>query len=81
MIIQQDFAGNVKIKMTNFQDSAGNVQYPTVVLIIEMIDNFVVIFFTIEFVIRLLVCPNKIRQLILSYMSVINKGFWDCFWN
>ena len=47
--------------MTNFQDSAGNVQYPTVVLIIEMIDNFVVIFFTIEFVVRLLVCPNKIR--------------------
>merc|ERR1719397_225585 len=28
-----------------------------------MIDNFVVIFFTIEFVIRLIVCPNKSRFL------------------
>ena len=48
--------------MSHYQDSTGNVQYPTVVFIIEMIDNFVVIFFTIEFVIRLLVCPNKIRS-------------------
>ena len=48
--------------IADYQDSAGNVQYPTVVFIIEMIDNFVVIFFTIEFVIRLLVCPNKIRS-------------------
>ena len=43
------------------QDSAGNVQYPTVVFVIEMIDNIVVIFFTVEFLVRLLVCPNKMR--------------------
>ena len=45
----------------HLQDDAGNVQYPLVVFVIEMIDNFVVIFFTIEMLVRLIICPNKTR--------------------
>ena len=45
----------------HLQDEAGNVQYPVVVFVIEMIDNFVVIFFTIEMLVRLIICPNKTR--------------------
>ena len=48
------------------KDASGNSDFPWVVFIIEMIDNFVVIFFTIEFIIRLVVCPNKARWITFS---------------
>ena len=53
-------AGHVSAS-PHLQDEAGNVQYPVVVFVIEMIDNFVVIFFTIEMLVRLIICPNKTR--------------------
>ena len=43
------------------EDEEGRVDFPRIVLIIDLIDNIVVIFFTIEFLTRLLVCPNKKR--------------------
>ena len=43
------------------KDEEGRVDFPRIVLIIDLIDNFVVIFFTIEFLARLTVCPNKKR--------------------
>ena len=43
------------------EDEEGRVDFPRIVLIIDLIDNFVVIFFTIEFLTRLIVCPNKKR--------------------
>ena len=50
------------IYQTILQDSLGNIEYPWVVFIIELLDNFVVIFFTIEFAVRLIICPNKNRS-------------------
>ena len=44
------------------EDEEGKSDYPIIVAIIHLIDNFVIIFFTIEFVVRLIVCPNKIRS-------------------
>ena len=43
------------------KDEEGRVDFPRIVLIIDLIDNFVVIFFTVEFLTRLTVCPNKKR--------------------
>ena len=43
------------------KDEEGRVDFPRIVLIIDLIDNFVVIFFTVEFLARLTVCPNKKR--------------------
>jgi hypothetical protein len=43
------------------KDEAGNLQFPRIVFVIELVDNFVVIFFTIELTVRLVVCPNKTR--------------------
>ena len=43
------------------KDKEGRVDFPRIVLIIDLIDNFVVIFFTVEFLTRLIVCPNKKR--------------------
>ena len=43
------------------EDEEGRVDFPRIMLIIDLIDNIVVIFFTIEFLTRLLVCPNKKR--------------------
>ena len=37
------------------------MEFPWIVFIIELLDNFVVIFFTFEFLIRLIICPNKKR--------------------
>ena len=51
------------------QDESGNVEFPWVVFVIELLDNFVVIFFTIEFAIRLFICPNKRRFLSLKGSS------------
>ena len=41
------------------------MQFPWIVFIIELLDNFVVIFFTFEFVIRLIICPNKKRLVVV----------------
>ena len=71
------------------QDAKGNVEFPTVVFIIDMLDNFVIIFFSLEYVMRLLVCPRKIKFLkkpmniidILAiapfYISLLLEGLED----
>ena len=43
------------------KDEKGRVDFPRIVLVIDLIDNFVVIFFTLEYLVRLVVCPNKKR--------------------
>ena len=42
-------------------DENGGSDWPVVVMIIQFTDNFVVVFFSLEFVVRLLLCPNKIK--------------------
>ena len=61
------------------QDESGNVEFPWVVFVIELLDNFVVIFFTFEFAIRLVICPNKRRcfldlKKILSFIKSVFKS-------
>ena len=56
------------------QDESGNVEFPWVVFVIELLDNFVVIFFTFEFAVRLLICPNKRRQ--DSFLVEISSNFF-----
>ena len=46
---------------TYHQDEAGKIKFPKVRHAIEVIDNFVVIFFTVEFLVRIAICPNKKR--------------------
>ena len=53
------------------KDAEGNVEFPTIVFIIDMLDNFVIIFFSIEYVMRLIICPRKIKFLKQS-MNVID---------
>ena len=45
------------------EDAEGNVEYPTVVYIIDLLDNFVTIFFSLEFLTRAIVCPRLYPQL------------------
>ena len=40
-------------------DAAGNVKYPTAVYLIDLMDNFVTIFFSAEFITRFLICPRN----------------------
>ena len=42
-------------------DQSGEIEWPIVVLIIELTDNFVIVFFTLEFLVRLILCPNKMK--------------------
>ena len=42
-------------------DETGEMEWPVIVFIIELTDNFVIVFFTLEFLVRLLICPNKIK--------------------
>ena len=44
------------------EDAEGNVEYPTVVYIIDLLDNFVTIFFSLEFLTRVIVCPRLYPQ-------------------
>jgi hypothetical protein len=71
------------------QDDRGNIQYPRVVSVIETIDNFIVIFFTVEYLLRLGLCPNKIRfvkepmnvidfaAIVPFYVSLLLEGLED----
>ena len=43
------------------EDENGVTEFPVIVLIIQLMDNFVIIFFTIEYFLRLVVCPNKTK--------------------
>jgi len=44
-------------------DEKGQIAFPTIVTIIEWVDNFVIVFFSIEYLARLVLCPNKIKFL------------------
>ena len=45
------------------EDDNGEIAFPTIVFIMEIIDNFVIVFFSIEYLVRLIICPNKIKFL------------------
>lgn len=42
-----------------FLDENGYLEFPLVVYLIELLDNFVTIFFSAEFVTRLIICPRN----------------------
>ena len=65
----------------NFQDEEGKFNFPMVVSVIEMIDNTVVVFFTLEYLARLVLCPNKIRYIFKgSLLRIILIVFWKDSW-
>ena len=53
------------------KDAEGNVEFPIVVFLIELLDNFVTIFFSLEFALRLIVCPNKLK-FIKKSMNIVD---------
>ena len=53
------------------KDVEGNVEFPIVVFLIELLDNFVTIFFSLEFALRLIVCPNKLK-FIKKSMNIVD---------
>ena len=67
----------------------GSSEWPIVVFIIEMTDNFVIVFFSLEFVVRLIICPNKIKfmrdpmniidicAIVPFYLSLLLEGLED----
>ncbi len=71
------------------EDEEGESEWPVVVLIIEMTDNFVVVFFTLEFLVRLVICPNKLKfirdpmniidicAIVPFYLSLLLEGLED----
>ena len=59
---------------TQLIDPDGNVdyvEYPTAVYLIDLMDNFVTIFFSGEFITRLLICPRKVKFLKKS-MNIVD---------
>ena len=52
-------------------DEEGVSDYPVVVKIIDIIDDTVVIFFTIELLVRAVICPNK-HKFIRDPMNIID---------
>ena len=52
------------------EDEKGRVEYPVILAIIEYIDNFVVIFFTFEYFIRLLVSPRRFKFIKVKEFSL-----------
>ena len=57
--------------MNELRDEEGLFEYSTITSFIEVIDTFVVIFFTVEYGLRLLVCPSKIKFL-KSPMNIVD---------
>lgn len=53
------------------EDENGVTEFPVIVLIIQLLDNFVIIFFTLEYFLRLVVCPNK-TKFIKDAMNMID---------
>ena len=52
----------LKIYLLNleiFLDENGNLEFPLIVYLIELLDNFVTIFFSAEFITRLIICPRN----------------------
>ena len=43
------------------EDADGAIEYHWLAYIIDLTDNFVVVFFSLEYMIRLLICPNKFK--------------------
>ena len=58
------------------EDSDGNIEFPVIVDIISIIDQTVIIFFTVEFVVRLTVCPAKSKFMkdpmnIIDFLAIL----------
>ena len=47
------------------------MDYPMVVYLIDLMDNFVTIFFSVEFITRVIVCPRKIK-FIKKTMNIVD---------
>ena len=70
-------------------NTEGRLEYPIVVNIIEVVDQTVVIFFTLEYLIRLTVCPRKVKfvknamnmvdllAVLPFYVSLVIEGLED----
>ena len=43
------------------EDADGAIEYHWLAYIIDLTDNFVVVFFSLEYLIRLIICPNKFK--------------------
>ena len=43
------------------EDADGSIEYHWLAYIIDLTDNFVVVFFSLEYMIRLIICPNKFK--------------------
>ena len=56
------------------EDEEGQTDYPVIVAIIHLIDNFVIIFFTIEYILRLLICPVK-KKFVKDTMNMVMPFF------
>ena len=52
------------------EDEEGKTDYPIIVAIIHLIDNFVIIFFTVEYILRLLICPVK-KKFVKDTMNMV----------
>ena len=71
------------------ESEEGNSDYPVVVQVIEVVDHVVVIFFTFEYLIRLIVCPRKVKfmknamnmvdllAILPYYISLVIEGLED----
>ena len=53
------------------EDAQGNLEFPLLAYIIDLIDNFVVVFFSLEYLVRLAISPNK-SKFIKSPMTLID---------
>ena len=60
-----------------FLDENGNLEFPLVVYLIELLDNFVTIFFSAEFVTRLIICPRNTWYDVISTSPQFNSSFQE----